>query len=146
MYSNNNDVPLNKPLYNATMGQAVRRFFKKYFNFKGYASRSEYWWVVLFLFLIMLLPSGLSEIGKGSNSAGLQLIGVIFSLIYLVMLLVILIPSLSITWRRLHDAGFSGAWFFLTFIPIFGGIILLIMTILPTNTAKHRREWDDNTI
>lgn len=141
------EPPLNKPLYNATMKQAVVRWFKKMFNFKGYASRSEYWWVALFIFLVMIVPSGLSNIGSSSDASMMAaLIGGIFSIIYGILSLFMFISTLGLTWRRLHDAGFSGAWFFISLIPIIGWIIFLILTILPTNPAKHQPEWEDNII
>ncbi|PRZ15620.1 DUF805 domain-containing protein [Nesterenkonia sandarakina] len=46
------DPRLNEPLYGASLGQAIRRFFGKYAHFKGYASRSEYWWIQLFMAVI----------------------------------------------------------------------------------------------
>lgn len=144
MYDNHySEHPLNKPLYGATMQQSVKRFFKKYANFSGYASRSEYWWVALFLFLVLLLPNFFSTLGRDSDSALLSTLGFFASAIYLLILMITLIPNLAITWRRLHDAGFSGAYFFMSFIPFVGWIVLLVMLIMPTNTLKHRPEWDD---
>lgn len=40
-----------------------------------------------------------------------------------------LLPNLAITWRRLHDTGRSGAWFFIAFLPVVGWIVLLIFLI-----------------
>ncbi len=59
---------LSRPLYGASFGTAVKRFFKKYAVFTGRASRSEYWWPSLFGFLVQLIPSGLAVIGA-VNSA-----------------------------------------------------------------------------
>ena len=64
---------LTRPLYGATFGQAVTRFFKNYVNFKGRASRSEYWWVALFSFLVQLIPGILMTIGSIKNAADLTL-------------------------------------------------------------------------
>ena len=54
---------LSRPLYGATFGQAVRRFFKKFSVFSGRASRSEYWFAYLFTALLMLVPTVLYVIG-----------------------------------------------------------------------------------
>ncbi|MFC4224213.1 DUF805 domain-containing protein [Lysinibacter cavernae] len=54
---------LRLPLYGATFGQAVSRFFKKYATFTGRSSRSEYWWVALFSFLVYLIPTILMTAG-----------------------------------------------------------------------------------
>ena len=58
---------LTLPLYGATFGQAISRFFKNYANFSGRASRSEYWWAVLFQALVALVPSILFSVGLGSG-------------------------------------------------------------------------------
>jgi len=50
---------LSQPLYGASMGQAVVRFFKKYARFKGYASRSEHWWVALAQFVLYVVLGGI---------------------------------------------------------------------------------------
>jgi uncharacterized membrane protein YhaH (DUF805 family) len=54
---------LTRPLYGASFGQAVSRFFKKSAGFSGRASRSEYWWVALFGALLGLAPAALFGIG-----------------------------------------------------------------------------------
>ena len=48
-------VPVGQPLYGATFGQAIKRFFRGYVVFSGRASRSEFWWAMLFTFLISLV-------------------------------------------------------------------------------------------
>ena len=48
-------TPLSAPLYGATFGQAIARFFKKYATFSGRASRSEFWWFFLFATVIYLV-------------------------------------------------------------------------------------------
>lgn len=74
-------------------GTAVRLFFKKYVTFTGRATRAEYWWAMLFLFLVSLVLSWLGEFGT--------IISGIFSL-------ACILPQLSISCRRLHDSGLSG--------------------------------------
>ncbi|SMX99480.1 Protein of unknown function (DUF805) [Brevibacterium aurantiacum] len=54
---------LSLPLYGASFGQAVKRFFKKYTHFSGRASRSEFWWMALFAFLVQLIPMILITVG-----------------------------------------------------------------------------------
>lgn len=54
---------LNQPLYGASFAQAISRFFKKYATFSGRASRSEYWYVVLFTFIVSLIPSIFMMVG-----------------------------------------------------------------------------------
>lgn len=136
-------VPLNRPLYGATFGQAVSRYFKKYATFSGRASRSEFWWVQLFIWLISLVPAILVSVGAASSvdiNGDLVLSGVaIFGIALSALLgLALLIPSLAITWRRLHDANMSGAFYLLILIPGVGSLIIFILTLMPSNPMGAR--------
>jgi uncharacterized membrane protein YhaH (DUF805 family) len=87
----------------------------KYAVFAGRARRSEYWMFALFNIIFCIAAMVLDII-----------IGTYF-IIYSLYLLAIIIPSLAVTVRRLHDIGKSGAWFFIAFIPFIGFIWLLIL-------------------
>lgn len=92
---------------------------RKYGDFTGRARRNEYWYFVLFSFLISLgLAIIDNALGLGSGS-GIGLLGGVYSL-------AILIPSLAVAVRRLHDTGRSGWWLLITLIPLVGGIILIV--------------------
>ena len=99
---------------------AVRTCLSKYVDFTGRARRSEYWWFVLFGFLVGIVTSILDGIlGTGyDDTTG----GVVNSLGNLALLL----PSLAVGVRRLHDIGKSGWWLLLWLIPIIGWIILIV--------------------
>lgn len=145
------------------MGQAIGRFFKKYARFKGFASRSEFWWVTLAQFLLFLLLGGgyigvFAALAEGSanletfttaTSASFEAEGgaavalLTMSLLNLAVALALLIPTLAVTWRRLHDAGLPGPLYFLIFIPAVGSITLLILLALPTRSEKHKQIWAD---
>ena len=93
-----------------TFGQSISRCFSKYCTFTGRASRSEYWWWILFTAIIGLLfgiPSGLQSIHESSPS-GLPVISYIVSA-------VLFLPSLGVLFRRLHDTGKSGWWYHNTY-------------------------------
>lgn len=128
-------APLSQPLYGATLVQAVQRFFKKYFRFSGYASRSEFWWVFLCTALYSVAVEFLRAFGPET------VVGVVNFLI----LLILLVPSLALGARRLHDVGLSAGFLFLNLIPFIGSIILLVLYALPTNEEKHRADWDDES-
>ena len=74
-------------------GTAVRLFFQKYATFTGRATRAEYWWVMLFLFLVSIVLSWLGKFGT--------IVSFVFSLACIV-------PQFAISVRRLHDSGLSG--------------------------------------
>lgn len=87
--------------------------FRDYANFSGRARRKDYW---MFVLIYSLIYVALSLIDKFLGFAWLSSI---FSLIMLV-------PSLSYTARRLHDTGRSGWWQLLYFIPLIGLIVVIV--------------------
>ncbi len=133
-------APLGQPLYGATFGDAIRRFFKKYADFTGRASRSEFWWWFLFAIIIGavygILLQTLGTIGNGGR--GLGPIGWVLIVVYTVWDLVILVPSLALSWRRLHDANLAGPFWFLGFIPLVGWIIVLVFYLMASKPEGAR--------
>lgn len=87
---------------------AIRLFFTKYADFNTRSRRSEYWWSVLFCAVVGSLATGI-----------LKDYAWIWSL-------VVLIPTIAISVRRLHDIGRPGTWYLLNLIPVVGSIILLV--------------------
>lgn len=88
---------------------------KNYANFKGRARRKEYWMFVLFNIIISMLLSFLESSMSESTEPG----GGYISLTYQIL---VIIPSLAVAVRRMHDVGKSG-WFIL--IPIYNLILAL---------------------
>lgn len=93
--------------------EAIERVFTQYAVFTGRARRSEFWYFQLFHFLVM---------------AGLSLLALTgpLAVLWPVYTLGTLIPSLAVGWRRLHDVGKSGAWYFIGLIPVAGTVLLLV--------------------
>lgn len=98
----------------------IEAFTKNYVNFKGRARRKEYWGFTLFYALIFAILGAFAFTG----------IGVI---LFLVVFVVTLPPSISLTVRRLHDINLSG-WFTLymliMLIPVIGEAIAIIISIV----------------
>lgn len=90
--------------------------FNKYAQFSGRARRKEYWYFVLVSALINLSLFGLG--------AGLKL--EILMWIYMLISLLLIIPNLAVSIRRLHDTGRSGWHLLWSFLPLIGTIILLV--------------------
>lgn len=117
---------LDLPWYGISFGGAVKRFFQKYARFDGRASRSEYWWAALGLGLVTLVLYALTFVGLAAQSGVLT---GIFGMIFFLYFLAILIPSIALTVRRLHDANFSG-WFYLLVLVPAGGLVIFVFTLL----------------
>ena len=103
------------------MFQAVISVFSKYAEFKGRASRSEFWYFVLFnliVFGILIAIGGFP--GKGHRNILLS-----------IYCLATLCPSMALRWRRLHDIGKSGLWWFVSLIPGIGSWIFLYWAAQP---------------
>lgn len=96
-----------------TMGfiEAVRTCLKKYFDFKGRARRSEFWWFVLFFVLVYFLGSIVMTFIAGmlSEALGMDVAKLAIVLVTLVAL-ALFFPSIAVLTRRLHDTGRSGWW------------------------------------
>ena len=100
-----------------TFVEAVKSVFTKYATFSGRARRSEYWYFFLFNCIVSALIGAIGAAIGGEGSA--NPLSTIWSL-------AVLIPTLAVSWRRLHDIGKAGGFWFLNFIPLVGQIILLV--------------------
>ncbi|HJM59041.1 MAG TPA: DUF805 domain-containing protein [SAR86 cluster bacterium] len=92
---------------------AVISAFRKYFDFSGRASRSEFWWFFLFCVLLYLLTISLSvrEISQINNMNPQELITQFMMSWFGVAMVLTFIPSISISVRRFHDINMSGWWY-----------------------------------
>ncbi|MGG5170659.1 DUF805 domain-containing protein [Pseudarthrobacter sp. J1738] len=140
------ETPLWAPLYGANIKVAVQRVFKKYATFSGRASLSEYWWWILVNFLVVLVlyiamiigavaTATPSASGYGTNPGPGGLVG---GLLLLLWALAVVVPSLAVQARRLHDANYSGWLILLGFVPFLGAIAVIILTAMPSNPAGQR--------
>jgi uncharacterized membrane protein YhaH (DUF805 family) len=117
----------------------VKRAFVKGFRFHGRASRAEYWWFALFTFLVLFglsIPTYI--VGVTTSRDGCQIPGpaaVPMLIVLALFWLAAVVPSISLTVRRLHDAGYSGWLVLLTLVPYVGSLIVAIFCILPPSPA-----------
>lgn len=105
---------------------------KKYAVFDGRAGRKEYWLFVLFNIIIAVVLNAVDRMtGTYSGDYGMGLLGGIYSL-------AVLLPGIGVSIRRLHDTDRSGWWLLLVFIPIVGGLVLLVFMILDGTPGTNR--------
>lgn len=110
---------------------------KNYANFEGRARRKEFWGFALFNVFIFL-PLEIIVLLLPEITTDYTLYLVILGLIILISLAGA-VPSLAASVRRLHDIGKSGWWLLISFIPFFGGLILLYFYIL--NGQPHDNQY-----
>ena len=108
-----NPLIITKHIITMTFGQSIKTCFSKYVTFSGRASRSEYWWFALFCFIIGCIPV--------VNFLGLLL----------------LLPSLAVGVRRMHDIGKSGLFVLLAFIPLVN-LFFLYLCILESQPGANK--------
>jgi len=106
--------------------------WKKYAQFSGRSRRNEYWMFTLFNLLIYVLLYG-AAIALMESGIGKALLA-----ICAIYGLAILIPSLAVGVRRLHDTGRSGWWLLICFVPIVGGLILLVFFVLDSEPGTNQ--------
>lgn len=97
--------------------------WRRFADFSGRSRRKEYW-MFAFFNCIFSLPVGIAGLLLKENA-----IGIILQVSYLLYCLAIIIPSMSVFVRRLHDTGRSGWWWLIALIPIVGSIILLVFQV-----------------
>jgi uncharacterized membrane protein YhaH (DUF805 family) len=97
-----------------SFGDAIKSGLSNYVKFNGRAGRSEFWWFVLFAYVIAVVIS-LIEGAIGT--------GMILSVIWW---LAMLLPVLGLYFRRLHDVDRSAWWLLIGLIPLVGTIVLIV--------------------
>jgi uncharacterized membrane protein YhaH (DUF805 family) len=109
-----------------------REALRKYATFEGRARRKEYWFFMLGNFLAVVVLTVVDmALGTFNEQAEIGLFGGIY-------LLAVLIPSIAVTVRRLHDTDRSGWWLLIVFIPILGALVLLVFMILDGTPGTNR--------
>lgn len=104
-------------------GEAIQSCFRQYVGFSGRARRSEYWWFALFGLIVSIVANLIDTmLGTMSEDTNVGVIGTIASL-------ALLLPSLAVAVRRLHDTSRTGWWILIGLIPIVGWIVLIVFYV-----------------
>jgi uncharacterized membrane protein YhaH (DUF805 family) len=96
-----------------TFAESVKTCLTKYVDFSGVASRSEFWWFMLFVVVAGIVLGWISP--WLANIFGLAMV----------------LPELAAGARRLHDTGRSGWWQLLVLLPVIGIIVLIVFWVQP---------------
>lgn len=105
---------------------------KKYAVFSGRSRRKEYWYYVLFVIIINIVLNMIDGLlGTYDRSTGAGLLSTIFGL-------AVLIPSIAVSVRRLHDIDRTGWWVLIGLVPLIGWIVLLIFHVQDSTPGTNR--------
>ena len=91
---------------------------RKYTTFTGRARRAEYWWFFLAYFIVLIVASVIDRILGLGGTLG-------FGILYSLVALAVFLPSLGVSFRRIHDVDKSAWWLLIGLIPL-AGIVLLV--------------------
>ena len=125
--------------------QSISTCMRKYVTFSGRATRSEFWWFYLFTVLVNLVatsqassfvPTLLDGQDMTENESSYFLNNFFFLYLSTITSLILLLPSLAVAVRRLHDVGRSGWWILIAFTVI-GIIPLLIWYVTDTKDEEN---------
>lgn len=107
---------------------AVKKCLSLYVTFSGRARRSEYWWFVLFTFLMQIVASFIDSALFGADT---QILGALAGL-------ALILPSLAVGARRLHDIDRTAWWLLIGLVPLIGAIVLIIFFIQRGTEGPNR--------
>jgi len=107
------------------------KVLRNYVGFDGRARRREYWMFTLFTVIVTIALAIVDSIGGLMTDSGMGVLGMLYAL-------GVLLPSIAVSVRRLHDINKSGWWLLLIFIPLIGGLVLLVFAVMEGTRGDNR--------
>jgi uncharacterized membrane protein YhaH (DUF805 family) len=104
---------------------------KKYAVFSGRSRRKEYWYFVLFVVIITVALNMLDLLVGTHTRSGVGVLSSLFSL-------AVLIPSIAVSVRRLHDIDRTGWWVLISLVPLIGWIVLVVFHVQDSTPGSNR--------
>jgi len=133
------------------MNEYLNVIRNNYANFQGRARRREYWMFTLINSVILILlqipvqgaviAMAAQSDANANPSAGLTGVTLIFLILLVVYSLAVMVPSIAVTVRRLHDTSKSGWWYLLNLIPL-GSLVILVFMVLDSEPGSNK--WGPN--
>lgn len=117
-------------------GQAISSGFSNLTNFSGRASRSEFWWWMLFVWIVNVIVGTILNIAMPND--GTNSMGFFASVAWWIVYLIFFLATLGVAVRRLHDTGRSGWWVLLQLICCIGTIILIVFWVQPSQPSDNQ--------
>ena len=103
----------------------------KYATFSGRARRKEYWMFLLINLVVSVALALIDSLIGSVSESGMGLLSSVYSI-------GVLIPSLALSVRRLHDIGRTGWWVLISIIPVIGVVVLLVFMLLDSEPGSNR--------
>jgi len=113
------------------MGLVIQCVTKKYINFTERARRKEYWLFTLFYAILYSIIMYIDSFLRTGTAFGMGTISIILSL-------AMLLPSLGVAVRRLHDTNRSGWWILISLVPLIGMIWIIVLFCLKGTSGQNR--------
>lgn len=111
---------------------------KNYADFQGRARRSEYWLFYLFILIVEVVLISLAGVGGGMSESAPGPLGALAFGLLGVFALGIIVPSLAVSVRRMHDTNRSGWWVLISLVPFIGAIWYLVLMVLDGTAGPNR--------
>jgi uncharacterized membrane protein YhaH (DUF805 family) len=129
-----------------TFTEAVRSCLSQYAGFQGRAPRSEFWWFTLFYLLVdvavialggMLMSGTIVSMQGNVDQSVSWYVMTAPNWLMIIAHLALFLPTLAVTVRRLHDVGRTGWWILVSFVPLFGLLLLLFWWVQPSQQEPN---------
>jgi len=114
------------PPSNPLIGYWKLVVLERYALFQGRAGRPEFWWFTLANVIVAVILNVLAAATS------------LFLVVYVIYALALIVPSLAVAVRRLHDTDKSGWWILISLVPFVGGIILIVFLCLAGTPGPNR--------
>ena len=117
--------------------------YRRYADFRGRSSRSEYWWFMLLVIAVLVIGYAMMgadgafdpAFNPDTDAGPLFYLG---ALLIFVFFLGSIIPMIAVEVRRWHDLDKSGWYWFARFVPLVGGLIVLVFMVMPGTKGDNR--------
>ena len=121
------------------LSKGFKLFWTRTSDFRGWSSRSEFWWGVLANSLIMVTLIALLVVSLTCFPTVINNFSIIMMILFGLFCVVELIPSITLIIRRMHDIGKSGFYIFVLFIPVIGYIWYIYLVTRPGVPVRYKK-------
>lgn len=112
--------------------------WKQYATFSGRSPRKEFWTFYLVNTLVFIVLAGAMGTGMSSGRGLMSIHMISVGIPAMIFGLAVFVPTLAVIVRRFHDIGRSGVWVWLGFVPVIGGIVVLILMLIDTQPEANQ--------